>query len=351
MFPQNNCWNSLRQRYSCLSQWLLLGPMALQWIAPLPTTYYCIKGSNTTRNLSPCVSRGTGASSHVSIGGFVTIRRTRNETTVAGQGYALYSGSAQFTDGKTRATPHRSAPARSAPQRQTAIPLSFSRQQRFLTTRGRGSGRPFRQLPPILWMPISIYHRGYRKFLRFQTRDRIYQFRALPFGLSPASWVFTNIMTEIKMLVRVMGINLCQYLDGWLISSPSAQVLNICHTMGVLIHDKKLELISKQKCLFLGYQFDLVSFQVTPTLDRYHNIKAQIRSFLLSQVECAHTWQFLLGLFASTEKLLTLGRLHTHKDQHCISQDWEFVTLTSNLYLFPHRRKKISNGGNQHILF
>ena len=33
-----------RQHYSCLSQWQLLGPMALQWIAPSPTPYYCIKG-------------------------------------------------------------------------------------------------------------------------------------------------------------------------------------------------------------------------------------------------------------------------------------------------------------------
>ena len=80
------------------------------------------------------------------------------------------------------------------------------------------------------------------------------------------------------MLVHVMGINLCQYLDDWLIYSPShdqclrdtVQVLNLCHTMDLLIHDKKSELIPKQKFFFLGYQFDLVSFQVTPTLDRYH---------------------------------------------------------------------------------
>ena len=36
-----------------------------------------------------------------------------------------------------------------------------------------------------------------RKCLRFQIRDTIYQFRALPFGLSPAPCVFSKIMTEI----------------------------------------------------------------------------------------------------------------------------------------------------------
>ena len=64
-------------------------------------------------------------------------------------------------------------------------------------------------------------HRGYRKCLRFQTRDTIYQFWALLFGLPPVPWVFTKNMAEIKMQVHVMGINLCQYLDDWLIYSPS----------------------------------------------------------------------------------------------------------------------------------
>ncbi|KAK2172201.1 hypothetical protein NP493_985g00016 [Ridgeia piscesae] len=61
--------------------------------------------------------------------------------------YALYRGSAPFTVGKTRAAPHRSAPARSVPQQQAAMPmpLSFSHQQPFLATRGRGSGRPARE--------------------------------------------------------------------------------------------------------------------------------------------------------------------------------------------------------------
>ena len=158
-----------------------------------------------------------------------------------------------------------------------------------------------------------------------------------------------------------VGINLCQYLEDWLIYSPShdqclqntVQVLNLCHTMGLLIHDKKSELIPKHKFIFLGYQFDLVSFQVTPTLDRYHKIKAPIRSFLLSQGGCAHTWQILLSLFVATEKLVPLGRLHTRKAQHCISQHWDFDALTSKLWipLPPPWSRKISNGGSQHTMF
>ena len=147
-----------------------------------------------------------------------------------------------------------------------------------------------RSLPRDAWVTsidlVDTYfhipiHRGYRKCLRFQIRNTIYQFRALSFRLSPAPWVCSKIMTEMKMLVHVMGINLCQYLDDWLIYSLShdqwlrdtVQVLNICHTMGLFINDKKSQMIPKQKFLFLGYQFYLVSFQVTPTVGRYHKIK------------------------------------------------------------------------------
>ena len=132
-------------------------------------------------------------------------------------------------------------------------------------------------------------------------RDTIYQFRALPFS---STLGILQDYDRDQMLVHVMGINLCQYLDDWLIYSPShdqcfrdnVQVLNLCDTIGLLIHDKKSELIPTQKFLFLGYQFDLVSFQVTPTLDLYHKITALICSFMLSQGGCAHTWQILLGL-------------------------------------------------------
>ena len=47
--------------------------------------------------------------------------------------------------------------------------------------------------------------------------------------------------------------------------------------------------------------------------------QALICLFLLSQGGCAHTWQILLGLFASTEKMIPLEWLHTCEAQHCIS--------------------------------
>ena len=97
----------------------------------------------------------------------------------------------------------------------------------FLVPKTSGGKRPvidisllntFLEIPHFIdlidaYFHITI-HQGYRKFLWFQTRDAFYQFRALPFDLSPAPWVFTKVTVEIKVLVHGMGSNLCQYLDG-----------------------------------------------------------------------------------------------------------------------------------------
>ena len=81
-----------------------------------------------------------------------------------------------------------------------------------------------------------------------------------------AVWPFSSILGILQdydgdqMLVYVMGINLCQLLPGRLahLFTISRPVLNICtsaqylcHTMGLLIHNKKSELIPKQKLIFL----------------------------------------------------------------------------------------------------
>ena len=143
-----------------------------------------------------------------------------------------------------------------------------------------------------------------------------------------------------QMLVHVMGINLCQYLDDWLIYSPShdqwlqdtVQVLNLYHTIGLLIHDKKSELIPKQKLIFLWYQFVLVSFQVTPTLDRYHKSNTDLLIPAKPRGMCSYVADPARSL-ASTEKMVPLGRLVIREAQHCISQHWDFNILTSNWWI------------------
>ena len=128
----------------------------------------------------------------------------------------------------------------------------------------------------------------------------------------------------------VMGINLCQYQDDCLIYSPSndqclrdtVQVLNPCHTMGVFI--KKNETDPKTEIPFSGIPVRPGFLPSHSNSGSTSQNQALVCSFLQSQGGCAHTWQILLGLFASTEKMVPLGRLHRREAQRCISQHWDF---------------------------
>ena len=62
-----------------------------------------------------------------------------------------------------------------------------------------------------------------RKYMRFHVQDKIYQFKALPFGLSTAPMQFTVVAKEVKFLAMKKGIRIHQYLDDWLVRARSHQ--------------------------------------------------------------------------------------------------------------------------------
>ena len=65
-----------------------------------------------------------------------------------------------------------------------------------------------------LHVPIHVTS---RKYLRFCLKGRVFQFRALPFGLATSPFVFTRLMVAIATHLRVRAIILFPYLDDWLV--------------------------------------------------------------------------------------------------------------------------------------
>ena len=55
-----------------------------------------------------------------------------------------------------------------------------------------------------------------RKYLRFHVQGKTSQFKALPFGLSPAPLEFTVVTKEVKLMALQKGIRIHQYLDDCL---------------------------------------------------------------------------------------------------------------------------------------
>ena len=190
-----------------------------------------------------------------------------------------------------------------------------------------------------------------RKFLRFHIRDRTFQFKALPLGLSTAPMEFTIIAKEVKLMAVQKGIRIHQYLDDWLVRATSHQVclqhtqvlVQMCQDLGWLVNIEKSELEPKQIFNFVGYQFDLESGRVRPTPDRWQSLQEKIME-LLSLPTCS-VWDFmsLIGLLTATEKQVHLGRLHMRPIQWHLKSNWRIPESLEKVIplprsLHPHSR-------------
>ena len=99
-------------------------------------------------------------------------------------------------------------------------------------------------------------HGSSRKLLRFMSEGTVYQFKALCFGLSTAPQVFTRVFAAVSAWAHARGIRLLRYLDDWLVLSSSEkkakksirELLSLCHTLGIVINEKKSDLVPSQSC-------------------------------------------------------------------------------------------------------
>ena len=121
-----------------------------------------------------------------------------------------------------------------------------------------------------LHVPI---HPSDQRWLRFQVEGRSYKFVCLPFGLSTAPRVFTLIVRSVAAYLRRRGVNLCTYLDDWLIYGDTYQstqhqislVIQEVQRLGFVINGPKSNLTPTQTPEYLGAQLDLVRGRAVPS--------------------------------------------------------------------------------------
>ena len=130
-------------------------------------------------------------------------------------------------------------------------------------------------------------HPSSRKLLRFTSEGKVYQFRALCFGLSTAPQVFTRVFAAVSAWAHSHGIRLLRYLDDWLILASSEReakqavqsLLSLCSTLGIVINDKKSDLVPSQTAKYLGMTIDTEAGKVFPSLARVEKFLMVAESF------------------------------------------------------------------------
>ena len=173
-------------------------------------------------------------------------------------------------------------------------------------------------------------HGSSRKLLRFMSEGTVYQFKALCFGLSTAPHVFTRVFAAVSAWAHSRGIRLLRYLDDWLVLSSSEkkakqsvrELLSVCHTLEIVINEKKSDLVPSQAAKYLGMTIDTGAGKVFPSLARVEKFLSVAERFCSMQSPPAQLWQVILGHLASLERLVPHGRLRMRSLQWHLKTQW-----------------------------
>ena len=173
-------------------------------------------------------------------------------------------------------------------------------------------------------------HGSSRKLLRFMSEGTVYQFKALCFGLLTAPQVFTRVFAAVSAWAHARGIRLLRYLDDWLVLSSSEkkakesirELLSVCRTLGIVINEKKSDLVPSQSAKYLGMTIDTGAGKVFPSLARVEKFLTVAERFCSMQSPPAQLWQVILGHLASLERLVPHGRLRMRSLQWHLKSQW-----------------------------
>ena len=148
------------------------------------------------------------------------------------------------------------------------------------------------------------------KISEISNKKGVFQFQALPFGVATAPLEFTRIVKEVKLIAQAKNLRIHQYLDDWLLRSPTKDqclkdlenLVKLVQELGWLINFQKSELVPTQNLDFLGYHFDLQRGLVFPTQKKLDRLKVQTVSIRKSLVLTPRKLMSLIGTLASLEK-------------------------------------------------
>ena len=161
-------------------------------------------------------------------------------------------------------------------------------------------------------------HPASRHFLRFVFRDKVYQFKALCFGLSTAPQVFTRVIAPVSVILHSMGIRMRRYLQT---------VFQLCHELGIVVNPQKSNLVPSQVVQCLGVIIDTTSFRASPSQGRISKLQSTAEEFRSSASPPASLWLSLLGVLSSLAHLVPGGRLRMRSLQLCFHRSWDRLDL------------------------
>ena len=127
-------------------------------------------------------------------------------------------------------------------------------------------------------VPVATEH---TKFLKFSWRGILYQFLAVPNGLSSAPREFTKLLKPPFSFLRRLGHVITGYIDDTLLIALTkdlaykavADTVKVLTDLGFVIHPRKSVVKPVQKLVYLGFIIDTQSMKVKLTPEKCSEIK------------------------------------------------------------------------------
>jgi hypothetical protein len=133
---------------------------------------------------------------------------------------------------------------------------------------------------------IQPFH---RKYLRFEFEGQLWEFTAMPNGLSSGPRVFTKLLkVPLAILRERCGVAITGYLDDTLLVTDThlegvqavQEAADLLQNLGFMISKEKSVVEPQKQIEFLGFIIDSENMNVTMTERKTKQIKTQLRDFL-----------------------------------------------------------------------
>lgn len=195
----------------------------------------------------------------------------------------------------------------------------------------------------------SAYHHimineGYKKYLGFKWKEK-YVFNVLPFGLSTAGYIFTNVLREAVKFWRSKGYKVVMYLDDGIGGSQtfeSAEILSSeiqadLNALGFILADDKCQWKPTQEIVWLGLVWNTEINKLSVSNPRIQKLKGNIQN-ILEGYTAGFKWfevssiASVVGPIISTQTVFgDMVKLRTGYLYYCIlvRSGWNFYIMMS----------------------
>ena len=219
----------------------------------------------------------------------VIARRNRRASQKTGSGMGSESGNSRFllsdipcTEKEWKVTTSNRSFAATSVHKQTSFQNGDSVRQ---SIRANDWAVSIDLTDAYLHIPI---HPISRKYLCFVFEHQVFQFTALPFGMSLSPYIFMQLMNVVAAHLRIGAVSLFPYLDDWLIRdlirnrliSHTKYTLQMVQNLGFIPNLNKSDLIPAQRFTFIGMEFLTQPEIVRVPADRVKDLILTIKIFL-----------------------------------------------------------------------